>query len=423
MRVLADSTRLAFTRLCSQHTTVIPSEGYTLLRDGDEQQRAVAVMQQETGALRADVARLHAEQAQQSLQPMALMDHAERLGGLGSWEWIVETGEVRWSDNLFRIHGLQPRSVTPSLDLVLDFTHPADVADVIVAMATLANDGDIRTVEYRIVRSDTVVRHLRATVESAGGVGQGAHLVGSIQDVTDEQRTARQMAGRAAVSRALDEWHEFEPGARDLLAGLAGAMDFRLGVVWVPMQDVLTARVIWHDDHPALHAIADATREWQPGHGSPIVGLAWASGAPVVSNRCSSGAPAARAAALRAAGVKSAIAIPAVVEGEVLVVLEFLSCELLVPGETKLRSLTGIGHEIGHFLGRRRGELAAPLLTARELQVLQLAARALTARQIADKMFVSPATVKRHFEDAYARLGVSDRASAVAQAMRQGMID
>jgi two-component system, NarL family, nitrate/nitrite response regulator NarL len=56
------------------------------------------------------------------------------------------------------------------------------------------------------------------------------------------------------------------------------------------------------------------------------------------------------------------------------------------------------------------------------VQVLQLAARALTAAAIAQEMQISPATVKRHFEDAYARLGVSDRAAAVAQAMRQGLI-
>ena len=75
-----------------------------------------------------------------------------------------------------------------------------------------------------------------------------------------------------------------------------------------------------------------------------------------------------------------------------------------------MRALNGIGHEIGYFLARQRGQLVAPVLTPREVQVLQLAARALSATAIAAEMQVSPATVKRHFEDAYARLGVSDRA-------------
>ena len=52
-----------------------------------------------------------------------------------------------------------------------------------------------------------------------------------------------------------------------------------------------------------------------------------------------------------------------------------------------------------------------------------MAARALSSADIAQELHVSPATVKRHFEDSYARLGVGDRASAVAKAMRQGLID
>jgi len=53
-----DASAAAFKRVCDQHSTVIPSEGYSLLGDVDEQQRAVAGLQQELAALRADVARL-----------------------------------------------------------------------------------------------------------------------------------------------------------------------------------------------------------------------------------------------------------------------------------------------------------------------------------------------------------------------------
>ena len=62
------------------------------------------------------------------------------------------------------------------------------------------------------------------------------------------------------------------------------------------------------------------------------------------------------------------------------------------------------------------------MLTARELEVLQMAAKAWTAAAIAEHMHLSPATVKRHFENAYAALGVSDRAAAVGEAMRRGLI-
>jgi len=61
-------------------------------------------------------------------------------------------------------------------------------------------------------------------------------------------------------------------------------------------------------------------------------------------------------------------------------------------------------------------------LTAREVELLQLAAEGLSGPQIADELCLSPATVKKHFENVYAKLGVGDRATAVATAMRHGLI-
>jgi DNA-binding NarL/FixJ family response regulator len=61
-------------------------------------------------------------------------------------------------------------------------------------------------------------------------------------------------------------------------------------------------------------------------------------------------------------------------------------------------------------------------LSARELEVLQLAADGHGGPAIADRLFVSSATVKTHFAHIYAKLGVTDRAAAVAVALRHGLI-
>jgi DNA-binding CsgD family transcriptional regulator len=61
-------------------------------------------------------------------------------------------------------------------------------------------------------------------------------------------------------------------------------------------------------------------------------------------------------------------------------------------------------------------------LTPRELEVLELAAEGLTGPMIARQLVVSAPTVRTHFEHIYAKLGVSDRAGAVAKAMRLGLI-
>jgi ATP/maltotriose-dependent transcriptional regulator MalT len=107
----------------------------------------------------------------------------------------------------------------------------------------------------------------------------------------------------------------------------------------------------------------------------------------------------------------------------VLAVLEFLSPQEALLPERLLQSLSGIGYEIGQFLASRRGELQPPSLTPREREVLQLAALGQSAPRIADDLVVSRATVKTHFENIYEKLEVSDRPSAVAKALRLGLIN
>jgi len=64
----------------------------------------------------------------------------------------------------------------------------------------------------------------------------------------------------------------------------------------------------------------------------------------------------------------------------------------------------------------------ASALTPREIEVLELAAEGQGARQIAAQLVISPSTVRTHFEHIYRKLGVRDRAAAVAKAMRLGLI-
>lgn len=62
-------------------------------------------------------------------------------------------------------------------------------------------------------------------------------------------------------------------------------------------------------------------------------------------------------------------------------------------------------------------------LTKRELEVLRLLAMGHTNRQIAERLFISPDTVKTHLEHIYQKLGAPDRTAAVAEAMRRQIIE
>ena len=64
-----------------------------------------------------------------------------------------------------------------------------------------------------------------------------------------------------------------------------------------------------------------------------------------------------------------------------------------------------------------------PLLTPRELEIVRLMADGLSAPAIGKRLFLAAATVKSHQARVYEKLGVSDRAAAVAEAMRRGLLE
>ena len=226
------------------------------------------------------------------------------------------------------------------------------------AVATAASTGQLSTLEYRITRADGALRRLHAVValiEKADGVPQ--RLVGTVQDVTERRQIAREMAAHIAMAEVLATWVTLEQDAARLLARLGDANDFAIGALWLRRGNVLTAASVWSSD-PLDGAAFDAgPRPLTSGPRQALVAEAWLSREPVVVVNLADAQPfVGRDVAIRA-GLHGAVAFPAVSDGEVLAVLEFYSREMLQPTETLLRSLTGMGHELGHFFSRRSGEL------------------------------------------------------------------
>ncbi len=89
-------------------------------------------------------------------------------------------------------------------------------------------------------------------------------------------------------------------------------------------------------------------------------------------------------------------------------------------GETVLgpEIQAGIATEI-----RQRGRPDGPALSEREREILGHIAQGRSAPEIAKQLFLSPATVKGHLQNLYEKLGVNDRAAAVAEAMRRGLLE
>jgi DNA-binding CsgD family transcriptional regulator len=209
-----------------------------------------------------------------------------------------------------------------------------------------------------------------------------------------------------------------------LLRRLAEALDYEMASMWLwdDGEDALTCRAFWHapDVDPGHFEYAKRRMKLKPGEAKP--GMAWVTAQPVVTPDVATDPVFEPREAAIIRGVRSGLAFPAVGPEGPEAVLGFYGFDNRVVSDSLLRTLTAIGHDLGRFLSRRRALLRPQPLSQRELEVLRLAAEGNSGPDIAEVLVISPSTVKTHFENIYEKLGVSDRPSAVAQALRTGLI-
>ncbi len=352
-----------------------------------------------------------------------LRDTAERLALMGRWEWRPEQGALFWSDNLFRMFGFDPGEIEPSPTTVKAYAHPDDVDAVAAERDRLRHSARPgRVFEYRIVRSDREVRHLRSTITTVER-GDSPLIVGFVQDITEIKRAERSSDMLIAVANTLGAWESVEASGPALLEALGRCLDMAAGVLWIPDDGSLVARLVWKAESMEHFDIERFVAGRRVPRGLGLAGGTWAAGTPRVLVSAFEDAAFEEGGPARAAELRGGLAFPALEGDAVLAVLEFFARNRIVADERLNRSLIGIGHELGHFLDRQRRELEPATLTPRQREVLKLAANGKSANQIASALGVSRDTVKTHLKNIYLRLEVNDRVSAVTKAMRMGLVE
>lgn len=152
----------------------------------------------------------------------ANLREAQAVAHLASWTWRVDEQHPRWSEEMYRIHGMEPGSAIPDLMGYAERVHPDDRERVLSEFGWTLHRHQPYDLEYRIVRSDGALRWVQARgrteVTDAGLV----HVHGTILDITE----------RKEVELALAE---SEANLREAQAvGQVGTW------AWSPLDDVAT---------------------------------------------------------------------------------------------------------------------------------------------------------------------------------------
>jgi PAS domain S-box-containing protein len=125
----------------------------------------------------------------------ANLAESQRIAQVGGWEWDMTTDRVTWSDELFRMYGLDPAKVEASYELFVARLHPEDRDKLVATGEKSCGDGTPFECELRLIRTDGEVR----TVWTSGRVdvdeqGKPLRIYGAVQDITDRRRAQEALA-------------------------------------------------------------------------------------------------------------------------------------------------------------------------------------------------------------------------------------
>jgi diguanylate cyclase (GGDEF)-like protein len=127
---------------------------------------------------------------------------AQAVARIGSWELDLATGRQVWSDELYRLFDVDPRTAVVSANSMLDRVHPDD-QQVLARLRASFNSGTPSALDFRIILADGSVRwvHARGAVKEWRG-GTPAVMSGTVQDITERKRAEAEVLDTLSLLNA-----------------------------------------------------------------------------------------------------------------------------------------------------------------------------------------------------------------------------
>jgi len=132
-------------------------------------------------------------------------EEAQRTAHLGHWEWKVDSDEIAWSAEVYRIFGVAPEVSPTTYESIMSMIHPGDRELIEDAVQAALRGGRPYSADLRIMRPDGRERIVRAQGEVREGGSDGPTIVGTVLDITELKAAEAAVRAREADLLALIE--------------------------------------------------------------------------------------------------------------------------------------------------------------------------------------------------------------------------
>jgi PAS domain S-box-containing protein len=127
---------------------------------------------------------------------------AQEIAHLGHWSVDIASQKITWSEEVFRIFGLDPHQKEPSFEQYLGLLHPDDAQEFQDRM-TKAVQGFAQDFDCRILRPDGEIRHINSHTELQYENGEVVQIFGTLIDITDRQEAENRVRESEGIWRIL----------------------------------------------------------------------------------------------------------------------------------------------------------------------------------------------------------------------------
>lgn len=156
------------------------------------------------GILGAGMARRATEEALRDSEHRH--DRAQELAQMGSYDWDIASDDNRWSDQLYRIYGLEPQSENIGYERFISFIHPEDRERILAVHRRAYESGESYEMIERIIRPDGEVRTLLSNGEvMLGADGRPVRMRGTCLDITERMRAEAEASSEGRRFKLLIE--------------------------------------------------------------------------------------------------------------------------------------------------------------------------------------------------------------------------
>ena len=148
------------------------------------------------------------KQAQDALlQNQKLLAQTQQIGHIGSWQFEISSNHLTWTDETYRIFGIEPQTFGATYEKFLETVHPEDRAKVDAAYSrSLREEQAEYEIEHRIIRKNSgEVRHVyekyRHDRDASGAV---IRSIGMVQDITERKTNEVALLAATKASEAAN---------------------------------------------------------------------------------------------------------------------------------------------------------------------------------------------------------------------------